>query len=159
MKVKYMLPLLAFIVLSGCCWNLVGKSFSKCGCPLCGYGAGKTTLSNENTLYKYEKRCDDKINYQKTTVEVSPNDTIVNVNHLSTCPNYFDVQGKNFDSYAQKYGVPINKYTLQNGNKLYSYRTLCEDKTNWLEYNIEVNQQNIIVKRQDVKVCPINAQF
>ena len=155
MKIKYMLLLIAVTLLTGCCLRLVGKSFSKCGCPLCGYGVGKSNLENGNTLYKYEKRCDDKINYQKSTVEVSPDDVIVNVNYLSTCPNYINIEEKNFDSYVNKNGIPVGEYTLQNGNKLYSYKTLCEDKTNWLEYNIEVNPQNTIVKRKDIKVCPV----
>ena len=160
MKIKHILPLMAVTVLAGCCFNLVGKDFNKCGCPACGYPAGKQQiLANGNTLYKYERRCDDKINWQKTTEEVSPDNIIVKVTKVSYCPYYGDIVGKNFDSYTQKYGVPRNEYTLQNGNKLYSYRTLCEDKTNLLEYNIEVDQQNKIVKRQDVKICPINAQF
>ena len=61
MKIKYVLPFVVLVTLTGCCFNLVGKSFNKCGCPLCGYGTGKSTLANGNTLYKYEKRCDDKI--------------------------------------------------------------------------------------------------
>ena len=155
MKIKYVLLLITLSVITGCCFNLVGKDYNKCGCPLCGYMTSKQTLKNGNTLYTYKKLCDDKINWKKTTEEVSPENIIVKVNYISNCPIYTDIVGDNFDTYVQKNGVPINEYTLQNGNKLYSYRTLCADKTNWLEYNIEVSQQNTIIQRKDVKICPI----
>ncbi len=154
MKTKYMLSLLALSVLAGCCFNLVGKDFNKCGCPFGAQITDKQTLQNGNTLYTYKKSCttpQGKTQGWNKIVkeEVSPENIIVKVDTISSCPPI------DFDSYVQKYGIPINEYTLQNGNKLYSYRNLCEDKTNWLEYNIEVDQQNEIIIKKNIKSCPI----
>lgn len=65
------------------------------------------------------------------------------------------IEGKNFDTYIQKYGYPKSQYTLKNGNTLYSYKNRCEDKKNWEEYNVEVTPENIIVQKTYIKSCPV----
>ena len=158
MKIKHISLLTTVIILAGCtCFPVRGKKFSECQynveLPNARF-TNQTTLENGNKLYTYKKVCNDEINWEKKTVEVSPDDIIINTTYLA-CPIYTDIQGESFDDYVQKYGVPVNEYTLKNGNKLYSYKNLCPDKKNWLEYNIEVGQQNKIVQRKDIKVCPV----
>ena len=75
------------------------------------------------------------------------------VSVLAGC-GYNQLVGSNFDTYVQNYGVPTSSYTLQNGNTLYFYRSICADRRNWEEYNLEVTPANTVVKKTYVKYCP-----
>ena len=68
--------------------------------------------------------------------------------------NYNQLKGSNFDLYIQQNGVPTSSYAMQNGNRLYFYKTICPNHIDWQEYNIEVTPENTIVKRTYLKTCP-----
>lgn len=68
------------------------------------------------------------------------------------------IVGMDMDDYIKTRGVPTSEYTMTNGNTLYSYKKICDDKRNWEEYNIEVDPQNKIIKRTNVKTCPVDTQ-
>lgn len=149
MKIKYVLPLLAVTVLAGCShFKVAGTDFDnyiqKNGAPTSEY-----TMQNGNKLYTYKTLCPNNKNWQEYTVEVSPDNIIVNRKYIKNC-----VYWSELDSYIQKHGVPTGEYEMQNGNKLYIYKSLCADRITWQEYNIEVNPQNNIVKKTDVRSCP-----
>ena len=67
------------------------------------------------------------------------------------------IVGMDMDDYIKTRGIPTNEYAMTNGNTLYFYKKICNDKRNWEEYNIEVDPQNKIIKRTNTKTCPVNS--
>ena len=68
------------------------------------------------------------------------------------CVTPVNVAGTSLDTYVQNNGIPQNSYDLQNGNKLYFFKTLCSNG-DYKEYNVEVTPANIIVKETVTKNC------
>ena len=65
--------------------------------------------------------------------------------------------GTNFDNYVTNVGVPNSSYKLQNGHTLYSYKKPCKYyPSEWQDYTIETDEQNIIIKKTENKVCRID---
>ncbi len=149
MKIKYILPLMAVGVLAGCAaLKVEGTDFDtyiqKNGAPTSEY-----IMQNGNKLYTYKKLCPNKKNWQEYNVEVSSENIIVKRKYITNCTYWSEL-----DSYIQKHGVPTSEYEMQNGNKLYIYKTLCPDRITWQEYNVEVTPKNTIIKTTNVKSCP-----
>ena len=77
MKVKYMLPILALGVITGCGYNrLEGSNFDTYiqnnGTPTSYY-----TLKNGNTLYFYRTRCTNSRNWEEYNVEFTSENVVV----------------------------------------------------------------------------------
>ena len=68
------------------------------------------------------------------------------------CMSTVDVAGTSLDAYIQNNGVPQSSYDLQNGNKLYFFKTLCSNG-DYKEYNVEVTPANILVKETVTRNC------
>ena len=86
MKVKYMLPILALGVITGCGYNrLEGSNFDTYiqnnGTPTSYY-----TLKNGNTLYFYRTRCTNSRNWEEYNVEVTSENVVVGKNYIKSCP-------------------------------------------------------------------------
>ena len=64
-----------------------------------------------------------------------------------------DIAGTSLDSYVQANGAPQSSYDLQNGNKLYFFKTLCNANGDYKEYNVEVTPENTIVKETITRRC------
>ena len=68
------------------------------------------------------------------------------------CMSTVDVAGMSLDTYVQNNGIPQSSYDLQNGNKLYFFKTLCSNG-DYKEYNVEVTPDNILIKETVTRNC------
>ena len=65
-----------------------------------------------------------------------------------------DWRGRNFDDYVQSKGVPTSKYSLQNGNTVYSFKTTCRYANMMGETHVTVGADNLIMSVSTSTKCP-----
>ena len=68
---------------------------------------------------------------------------------LTACATFqqqaFDWRGQNFDNYILSRGLPTSKYSLQNGNMVYSFKKACQyDSMQTEEILVTVGEDNLI---------------
>jgi len=77
---------------------------------------------------------------------------VLSIAALTGCITPTNIAGTPLDTYVQNNGVPQSSYDLQNGNKLYFFKTLCSNG-DYKEYNVETTPDNIIVKETVTRNC------
>ncbi|MBP5403971.1 MAG: hypothetical protein J6Y17_02650 [Elusimicrobiaceae bacterium] len=78
---------------------------------------------------------------------------------LTACSSFWNAfletdEGKDFDSYIAKNGVPYSSYQMQNGEIAYSFRKNCSYTRGFEEYMVIVYPNNIIKSISKTQYCP-----
>lgn len=84
---------------------------------------------------------------------------LLSITSLTACATFqqqpaFDWHGQNFDSYVLQYGVPSSRYTLQDGNNVFSFKRNCPQTNTQEEILFTVNTENTIQEIYLTSTCP-----
>ena len=85
--------------------------------------------------------------------------TVLMMMGLAGCASFWNAffetdEGKDFDSYVTKNGVPSSSYQMQNGEMAYSFKKQCSYVHGYEETLVIVYPNNIIKKISHTQYCP-----